>query len=80
MNKRKLRGKIVAVYKTQTAFCAATGFSPQRLVYMLSENFPTRAANLADAALFCRTLGLTKDEYFDIFVNPYNQKEEQGQN
>lgn len=79
MNKRKLKGKIVEVYGSQSAFCRATGFRVARLGNILSLKMQDRKATLADAALFYRTLGLTKDEYFDIFVNPYNQKEEETQ-
>ena len=75
MNKRKLRGKIVEVYKTQRNFCRDTGFPRHRLLYMLAEDFPNRVASLPDAAWLCRALGLTKDEFFEIFIDPYNQKD-----
>lgn len=76
MNKRKLKGKIVEVYGSQRNFCRETGFPRHRLNYMTSETTKERRPTLPDAAWICRALELTKDEYFDIFVNPYNQKEE----
>lgn len=77
IDKRKLKAKIIREYGSYANFCRTRGIKNAWLSRLLNEHEATdrSAPSLRGAAMFCKALNLTKDEYFEIFVDPYHQTE-----
>lgn len=77
IDKRKLKARIIREYGTFANFCREKGVKWPWLSRLLNEHEGSdrSAPSLRGAAMFCKALNLTKDEYFEIFVDPYHQIE-----
>ena len=77
IDKRKLKARIIREYGNYANFCRAKSVNERWLSRLLNEREGSdrSAPNLRGAAVLCKALDLTKDEYFEIFVDPYHRTE-----
>ena len=66
-------------YGTMGAYCRESGMSRNTLGNILSRKMPNRKPSLPEAAKFYQYLGLSKEEFFEIFIFPYLQNEKTEQ-